>query len=103
MNRREQQRVFDEWLGRHRGLLFAFTPQDRGDLFQEIARQVWQSIPNFRSESAVATWLYRVALHSAMAWTRREKRHRDGRQTLADYEPTLLETTRSEDPRLEWL
>ncbi len=109
MNRREQQRIFDEWVGRHRGLLFkvvrahAFTPQDRDDLFQEIATQVWRSIPSFRSESAVTTWLYRVALHSAIAWARKERRHRDGVQALAQHERPLLETARNDDRRLEWL
>ena len=109
MNRSEQQQVFDEWLRRHRGLLFkvvrthAFTPQDRDDLFQEIAAQVWQSIPHFRSESAVTTWLYRVALHCAMAWARKEKRHRIGRQVLDDHRPAVLEMTAAKDRRLDWL
>ena len=109
MNRPEQQQVFDEWIGRHRGLLFkvvrahAFTPQDRDDLFQEIAAQVWQSIPTFRSESAVTTWLYRVALRCAMAWARKERRHRIGRQALDERKPALLETPAGEDRRLAWL
>jgi RNA polymerase sigma-70 factor (ECF subfamily) len=109
MSRAEQQQVFDEWLARHRGLLFkvvrahAFTPQDRDDLFQEIAAQVWKSIPGFRAESAVTTWLYRVALHCAMAWARKEKRHRTGRQVLDEQKPALLETTGGKDRRLDWL
>jgi len=109
MNRPEQQQLFDEWLSRHRGLLFkvvrahAFTPQDRDDLFQEIAAQVWQSIPNFRSESAVTTWLYRVALHCAMAWARKERRYRSDRQVLDEQKPALLETTAGKDRRLDWL
>ena len=50
----EQQRLFDQWLKSHHGLFFkivrahAFTPQDQEDLFQEIATQVWRSVPNFR-------------------------------------------------------
>ena len=43
MEERDQRRIFDEWLGRHKGRLFkvvqtyGFTSQDRDDLFQEIA------------------------------------------------------------------
>ena len=109
IKRRQQQEVFDAWLAQHRGLLFkvvrahAFTPHDRDDLFQEIAAQVWHSIPNFRGESAVTTWLYRVALHCAMAWSRKEKRHSDRREDLGEREPALLEQTQGRDRRLDWL
>ncbi len=109
MEESEQRRIFDEWLGRHRGLLFkvvhayGFTSHDRDDLFQEIATQVWNSIPRFRAESAVTTWLYRVALNSALAWSRKERKHRDQTETLAEQEPALREISRPEDPRLGWL
>src|SRR6476469_3577794 len=105
----EQSRVFDEWLSRHKGLLFkvvhayAVTSHDREDLFQEIATQVWNSIPRFRSESAVTTWLYRVALNTALAWSRKERKHRDQAQTLEEQEPALHETSRAKDRRLGWL
>lgn len=109
MDETAQRRVFDDWLGRHRGLLFkvvrvyAFTPHDRDDLFQEIATQVWNSIPHFRAESAVSTWLYRVALNSALAWSRSERKHRGRLQELDGTEPALIETSRTPNPRLDWL
>ena len=105
----EQSRVFDEWLSTHKGVLFkvvhayAFTPPDREDLFQEIATQVWNSIPRFRAESAVTTWLYRVALNTALAWSRKERKHRDQAQSLDIHEPTLHKTSRTKDRRLGWL
>jgi len=67
----EQSRIFDEWLSRHKGLLFkvvhayGFRSHDREDLFQEIATQAWNSIPRFLAESSVSTWIYRVALRPA--------------------------------------
>ena len=105
----EQSRVFDEWLSRHKGLLFkvvhayAFSSHDREDLFQEIATQIWNSVPRFRGESAVTTWLYRVALNSALAWSRKERKHRDQSQLLGDGARALQETPRVEDRRLGWL
>ena len=45
---------------------------DRQDLFQEIVIQVWRSVDAFRGESSVPTWMYRVALNGAIAWTRKE-------------------------------
>ena len=109
MDESEQKRLFDEWLNNHKGLLFkvvrayAFSPYDQDDLFQEISVQVWNSIPNFRGESGIATWIYRVALYSAIAWTRREKKHQEGKEPLTEAEHTLTETAKFKDSRLEWL
>lgn len=105
----EQQRIFDEWLGEHRGLFFkvvrayAFNPHDQEDLFQEIATQVWHSVPKFRGDSKVTTWIYRVALYSAMAWSKKERRHRDQHQTINGHEHTMLQASRAKNPRLDWL
>ena len=109
MDTHEQRQILDDWLERHQGLLFkvirayAFTPPDREDLFQEIASQVWNSIPRYRSESAVTTWLYRVALFTALRWSKKERRHRDDVQSLDGLEHTLIEPARPSDPRLDWL
>jgi RNA polymerase sigma-70 factor, ECF subfamily len=109
MQEHEQQQVFVEWLRRHEGLFFkvvrayAFTPQDQEDLFQEIATQVWRSIPGFRGDAAVTTWIYRVALNAAIAWTLKERRHRAGKQGLDGVEPAILQASPAADPRVEWL
>lgn len=72
----------------HRPLFFkivsAFThsPDDRDDLFQDIPIQVWYSIPNFNSESPITTWLYRVSLNTAIKWTRKERKHSEGRESI---------------------
>lgn len=47
--------------------LYADGAPDREDLAQEIAYQLWRSFPSFRGESKAATWIYRVALNTAMA------------------------------------
>lgn len=109
MQEREQERVFDTWLSQHKGLLFkvvhayAGTPHDRDDLFQEIVTQVWNSVPRFRGDAAVTTWLYRVALNTALAWSRKERKHRDRTESLETNELALRETARAQDRRLGWL
>lgn len=109
MRESTQKKIFDDWLAQHRGLLFkvvcayAIELADRDDLFQEIAVQVWKSVPNFRQESKVSTWLYRVALQTAWAWTRRERKHRTGREELDPARSILREDTTVSDPRLDWL
>jgi RNA polymerase sigma-70 factor (ECF subfamily) len=106
----ERNRVFGEWLASHKGILFkvvhayAFDHADRQDLFQEVALQVWHSVDAFRGESSLPTWLYRVALNTAIAWNRKEDRHRRGKQPFEAVEG-LLTTSASDglDPRVEWL
>ena len=106
----ERDRIFGEWLAGHKGILFkvvhayAFEHADRQDLFQEIVIQIWRSVDAFRGESSVPTWMYRVALNTAIAWTRKEGRHQRGKQPLEAAERWL--TTASSggpDPRVEWL
>ena len=109
MDETEQRRIFDIWLSQHKGLLFkvvrayAFTPHDQDDLFQEIITQVWNSIPRFRAESSVTTWLYRVALNSSLAWARKERKHWGRTQTLDGTEPALIEPMLTRNPRRDWL
>jgi len=109
MDDAEQQRLFDQWLKSHRGLFFkvvrayAFTPDDQQDLFQEIAAQVWRSAANFRGDAAAATWIYRVALNTALVWTRKEWKHRNGKQSIDGVNLAILQASPAPDPRIEWL
>ena len=48
---------------------------DREDLFQEIIIQLWKSYPKFRGESKFGTWLYRIALNTAISDLRRQKKN----------------------------
>ena len=105
----ERDRIFADWLASHKGILFkvvhayAFEHADRQDLFQEVVIQVWRSVDAFHGESSVPTWMYRVALNTAIAWTRKEDRHQRGKQPLAVVEGLLTTASASSDPRVEWL
>ncbi len=105
----DQKRVFDDWMNAHQGILFkvvrsyAATAHDRDDLFQEIAIQVWNSVPRYRGESAVSTWIYRVALYSALRWSRGERTRRDRSIELDAHAALLAPVEPPSDPRLEQL
>lgn len=110
MHDTERDRIFSDWLGGHKGILFkvvhayAFEHADRQDLFQEVAIQVWRSVDAFRGESSVPTWMYRVALNAAIAWTRKEHKHQRGKQPFEVVEGLLLTAPADgRDPRVEWL
>jgi RNA polymerase sigma-70 factor, ECF subfamily len=82
LGRSEHEQRFQQWLADHAGLLLkvvrSFTkgPVDGDDLLQEILLQVWMSLPSFREQSKPTTWLYRVALNTALGWKRQESRRR---------------------------
>ncbi len=46
--------------------IYCDNEDDRKDLFQEILAQLWKSYPSFRKESKFTTWMYRVALNTAI-------------------------------------
>ncbi len=54
-------------------LVYANNSVDREDLFQEICLQLWKSFPNFREDSKFSTWMYRVALNTAISNIRKGK------------------------------
>lgn len=57
--------------------LYCDSRENREDLFQEILSQLWKSFPSFRNESKVSTWMYRVALNTAITHFKKEKRRPD--------------------------
>ncbi|HZL10128.1 MAG TPA: sigma-70 family RNA polymerase sigma factor [Prolixibacteraceae bacterium] len=57
--------------------IYCDLEEDRRDLFQEILVQLWKSYPSFRSESKFSTWMYRVALNTAITSFKKEKRQPD--------------------------
>ncbi|TAF67490.1 MAG: sigma-70 family RNA polymerase sigma factor [Cytophagales bacterium] len=46
--------------------LYTHTESDREDLFQEVVYQLWKSYPTFKHQSKFTTWMYRVALNTAL-------------------------------------
>ena len=104
----ERNRVFESWIDAHKAILFKVsrvygeTHSDREDLFQEIALQVWHSVEAYRGDCAATTWIYRVALNTALAWQRNERRHGQGRQDI-EAATSLLIAPSGSDPRLDWI
>lgn len=76
----ETEQGFLEVLRRHERLIgklagvYAVSPEDRKDLFQEILFQLWRSHDSFKGESSWSTWIYRVALNTAITSFRRARK-----------------------------
>ena len=108
MTELEQKQTFEKWLAQYKALIFkivrayARSAMDQQDLFQEITIQLWRSIPSFRGESAVATWVYRIALNTAIKWIKKERRQNELQQSQ-EFQQLLLENKIEADHRLSWL
>jgi RNA polymerase sigma-70 factor (ECF subfamily) len=61
---------------------YAGAAGEEDDLLQEILAQAWRSLATFRGDSGAGTWLYRVALNTALTWKRRTSKHRIGHVEL---------------------
>ena len=53
--------------------MYRDSPEDQEDLFQEIVFQLWKAYPNYRKESKVSTWMYRISLNTAIVTFRKKK------------------------------
>ncbi len=54
--------------------LYTNNQDQHNDLFQEITIQLWRAFPKFRGDSKFSTWMYRVALNTAITLYRKSKR-----------------------------
>lgn len=55
-------------------LMYTSNLPDKEDLYQEICLQLWRSFRTYRSESKFSTWLYQVALNTAISSVRKNRR-----------------------------
>lgn len=56
--------------------IYCDNEDDRKDLFQEILIQLWKSYDKFREQSKFSTWMYRVAINTAITNFKREAKSR---------------------------
>lgn len=74
------EKEFIRLINAHQGLIhkvcIMYTNDKDGheDLFQEIVLQLWRSFSSFRGEAKITTWMYRVALNTAISGLRRMHR-----------------------------
>ena len=73
------EQAFEKLIREHERLIhkvcrmYAYTVVDQEDLFQDIVLQLWQAYPRFRGEAKFSTWLYRVAINTAISGRRKQK------------------------------
>ncbi len=43
--------------------------EDQKDMFQEVLVNIWKSLDSFRGDSAISTWIYRIAVNTSLTFT----------------------------------
>lgn len=80
---KEKEQEFLSRIEIHKGILYKVSKMymdnsdGQQDLFQEIVCQLWKSYDSFRNESQFSTWMYRVAVNTAIVFLKKEKRKVD--------------------------
>ena len=104
MTTKQNKKSFSELIEKHQAIIHKITMvyenacADREDLFQEICLQLWKSYPNFRKEAKLSTWMYRVALNTAISLYRKSKK----KPTTYDYDSVVYKISAEEyDPTEE--
>lgn len=88
-------------INQHKGILFKVSRmyfdnlEDQEDLFQEIILQLWKSLESFKGTSQFSSWMYRVALNTAIVFFKKEKRKPDKFSSIR-IEPIAHDTYNSE-------
>jgi RNA polymerase sigma-70 factor, ECF subfamily len=93
----DHKSLFVTWLKEHGSSVmkvaraYTLTSEERQDLAQEILLQAWRSLPRFEGKANPATWFYRVALHTAMNWHRKDQPRRSRQQSLLEVQTAVTE------------
>ncbi len=51
------------------------THDDTDDILQNVYMKVWKNIDNFREDSSLFTWLFRIATNESLSHLQRQKKH----------------------------
>ncbi len=74
----QRKKEFEALLQANRGIVFkvantyCWRQEDRADLAQEIAVQLWRAWPRYDPTRSFTTWMYRIALNVAISYVRKE-------------------------------
>ncbi|WP_027388082.1 RNA polymerase sigma factor [Chryseobacterium gregarium] len=80
-NNRDQQEYFNELVRTNHASIYRicraylYDASYADDLYQEILYQIWKSIQSFKGQSKVSTWIYRIAVNTAIGFNYKNRHH----------------------------
>ena len=67
--------------------VYEWNSADQDDLYQEILFQIWRGLPDLKEKQFANTWLYRVAINTAISYIRKRQ---SGSGRAVHFEHTAL-------------
>lgn len=80
---KETETIFLNLINQHKAIIHKVSKmymnhaEEQRDLFQEIVMQLWKAYPTFKGNSKFSTWMYRVALNTALVYFKKDNRKVD--------------------------
>ena len=87
-----KETLFLQTIEQNKGMLFKICriyqddAEDRDDLLQEIILQLWKVFDSYRGEIKISSWMYRVALNTAIVFFKKQKRRPDSESLPPDFD-----------------
>ena len=75
-----KEELFTRTIKENEGVIFKISTiytdykEDQEDLYQEIVYQLWKAFDSFRNQSKISTWIYRVAMNTAITFLKKGKK-----------------------------
>lgn len=69
---------------------YAGTSQDSEDLYQEILINVWRGLEKFRGDAQLSTWVYRIAVNTALSFVNKKNKYLNFNTYLDDAKASNL-------------
>lgn len=105
-----EEKAFSMLVKKHQERLYwhirrmVLNHEDTNDILQNVFIKVWRGLKNFRSDSSLFTWLYRIGTNETLTFIERNKKNRA--RSLSDHESYLENTLKAEKgfdiTKLEW-
>lgn len=62
---------------KHLSRVYADRKDEAKDLYQDILIQIWRSLPGFKGDAKLSTWVYRIGINTGISFTRKKQTRRD--------------------------
>ena len=101
----KKEQVFNEVFRENRDKIFKLCysyldkKENAEDLFQEVMMNVWMNLDKFRGESRISTWIYRIAINTALLYNKKDSRI--NKVKMQNGNPENIHETESYDESME--